>query len=226
MEGVEEPGPHVRGATCSPYITLPDPQRQNPEGQVPSWGTTCAPAILAESTRTAEVKVRGHPLFGGPPALPQTSTRAGKRRPGSHPSDGPNGPPRIQAHGRRVAHPSTNIHQGANTGREALSRIPTKHRAHWPFANPHRDVQNHQGSKSQLPSRRGAGCLPHTPILRPTFTAGREGDGPPQLGPPRSPHRPPHKSSRRPRSGEPGSQQGSQRPQKPPHGRVTCTLFH
>ena len=67
--------PHTRGEPLALYaITLPDAERQQPEGNVPSWGTACAPATLAESTRTAEVKV-GPPTFSerregdGPPQL-------------------------------------------------------------------------------------------------------------------------------------------------------------
>ena len=154
MNGLEEPGPHTRETTCSPYTTLPGAQRQKPEGQAPSWRTACAPAILAESARAAQVKVRGHPLVEGPPTILRTSTRgpqlAAKRRPGSHPSDGPTGPPRIQARGRRVAHPSTTVHQGVNTDRTTPPRIPTKDRTRRPFANPRRDSQSHQETKAGI----------------------------------------------------------------------------
>ena len=93
--------PTCGGPLALHAITLPGPQRQTPEGQVPAWGTTCTPAILPESTRAAEAKVSGHPLPGGPPTLLRTPARGSqmteKHRPGSHPSFGPTGPPRIRA---------------------------------------------------------------------------------------------------------------------------------
>ena len=100
MGGLEEPRPHMR-RTCALHATaLPGPKRQKPEGEIPSWGTTCAPAILAESARTSEVKVGGHPTGDGPPTRgPQL---AEKRGTGSNPSIGPTGPPHIDAATPRI----------------------------------------------------------------------------------------------------------------------------
>ena len=149
--------PTCGGPLALHAITLPGPQRQTPEGQVPSWGPACAPAILAGSTRTAEAKVGGHPLPGGPPTLLRTSARrsqlTGKRRPGSHPSFGPTGLSRIHA-----TTPSITSEARATflRGQERASCLT-------PFSSTRRSLH---GARAMGPPRWGPAYSPHRPPHR------------------------------------------------------------
>ena len=163
MNKLEEPGPHVRGTTCSPCIHTPGSPATDTGGPGPLMGNHLHPRHLSRKG-------------------------AGRRAQRGRPSDR-----------RRAARPSTGTHQGVATGRDAPSRIPSKHRTHRTAAHPRCESRNYQGGKSQLPSSFGAGFLsrflPPPPARRP-LQEEKEMD-PRNWGPARSPHKPPLKGPNR-----------------------------
>ena len=172
MGGLKEPDPHMRRTCALHATTLPGPKRQKPEGGIPSWGTTCAPAILAESARTSEVKVGGHPTGGGPPTRgPQL---AEKRGTGSNPSIGPTGPPHIDAASPRIR----------GRGGARVSRAEERASCLAPSSSARRSLK---GEKAMGPRRWGPAYSPHiSPHKGPRKTA-ISGPRPPHGEPPALP---------------------------------------
>ena len=178
MGGLEEPGPHMRRTRALHATTLPGPKRQKPEGEIPSWGTTCAPAILAESARTSEVKVGGHPTGDGPPTRgPQL---AEKRGTGSNPSIEPTGPPHIDAASPRIrgrggarvsrAEERASCLANSSSARRSLKGEKAMGPRSWgPAYSPH--IPPHKGSRKTTIS--GSRSLRGEPLaLPPTHTTG------------------------------------------------------
>ena len=180
MNKLEEPGPHVRGTTCSPCIHTAGSPATDTGGPGPLMGNHLHPRHLSRKG-------------------------AGRRAQRGRPSDR-----------RRATRPSTGTHQGVATGRDAPSRIPSKHRTHRTAAHPRCESRNYQGGKSQLPSSFGSGFVSR--LLLPPARRSLQGEK--ERGPrswdPLALHTYPH--SRVPI----GHGQGSQ----VPTGGTTCALFH
>ena len=158
-------------------------------------GTTCSPCIHTPGSPATDTGGPG-PLMGNHLHPRHLSRKdAGRRAQRGGPSDR-----------RRATRPSTGTHQGVATGRDAPSRIPSKHRTHRTAAHPHASPEI---------TRERASC-PASSLPPRDIHCRKRREWAPATGDPLALHTNPH--SRVPI----GYDQGSQAPT----GGTTCALFH